>query len=401
MENDSPKLEILSSEVRLILECGRLASNRKTDDAVALVLLPEMRWDKFIRQARNHGLAPIAYRCLEFQRGCPRDAQQQLRREAILEVARSLEQIRALKELTVAFARSDIPWLCVKGPAMAMLYGDPALRPFIDLDVVIRFHDFQRALECLIELGYRPQFEMPFAWQEFFFRIRSEVLLVRTGHLTAVDLHWELVPARYSFAPVMDEIWAKAECINTFDIQVQVPNATDTLIFLCLHGAKHEWERLIWLVDIAVLITRGVNWGVVACNLEISSRTIQLQTSLQLVQILFKVNLPQVIKARLRKNSIVRALCDERINRWARGVEGSSPIRPWTSLSFRSMSRLDDRLRWMHDNMLRPTPLERQKFPLPLSGRAAYYAIRPFRLLWKYGRGRSAQPVTVDSPVTK
>jgi putative nucleotidyltransferase-like protein len=30
----------------------------------------------------------------------------------------------------------------------------------------------------------------------------------------------------------------------------------DLLVYLCAHGAKHVWEKLIWIVDVAGLINR-------------------------------------------------------------------------------------------------------------------------------------------------
>jgi len=37
----------------------------------------------------------------------------------------------------------------------------------------------------------------------------------------------------------------------------------DELVLICIHGAKHFWERLMWIADVAALISRqtAINWS--------------------------------------------------------------------------------------------------------------------------------------------
>ena len=53
-----------------------------------------------------------------------------------------------------------------------------------------------------------------------------------------------------------------------------------------------------------------------------------------------------------------------------------------------AMQRTSDRLRFLHDVVLRPTPLEWQALPLPVPLAPIHYVFRPLRLLWKHGRPR-------------
>ena len=63
------------------------------------------------------------------------------------------------------------------------------------------------------------------------------------------------------------------------------------------------------------------------------------------------------------------------------------------------MERASDRLRFLHDVLLRPTPLEWEAVPLPPSLAPLYYLVRPMRLLWKYARAsRPAAPAASKSP---
>src|SRR5262245_57205967 len=117
-------------EFRLLLACGQAAVlTEKCSNLIDLRL--DERWPEFIGQARRHGLAPLAHRFLATRANVSPVVQRLLQRDAIFTAAQNLKQIAALKLVAATFARTGIPWLCIKGPvAAATLYDDFALRPF-------------------------------------------------------------------------------------------------------------------------------------------------------------------------------------------------------------------------------------------------------------------------------
>jgi Uncharacterised nucleotidyltransferase len=350
--------------------------------SVDLDLHSEREWTGIVDQGRRHGLIPLLHKCLRGSRHVPPAIAEQLRRESIGAVAENLLQLRGLKTAADAFTRHNIPWLCLKGPVAGMYYSDPSLRPFSDIDLIIRPSDFQAAYLSLVELGFRPSFDMGLKWQAWHFRQRSELALDRDG--STLDLHSELLPHVYSFAPDMEGIWARADTQNIFGVSGCTPGLCDTLVYLCLHAAKHDWERLIWLLDIAVLVTRKsdlLDWEVIAGDLKGGSRSIPLRVSLLLAESL-GAKLPSRI-SQLVKDQEVVGLSDACVRLWQREPTPMSPW-PWNRLYYHSMKRPTDRLRYWREAILRPTPLEWMAIPLPFSCRAVYYAFRPIRLVWKF-----------------
>lgn len=370
----------------MLLACGRAAIRTKDWRPEDVDLAFEVHWPEFVNQARRHGLMPIVYRYLEVNGACPKEIRRWLHDEAVGAVAGNFQQISALRAAAACFERSGIPWLCVKGPVTAAtLYDEPALRSFSDIDLVIRLPDFEAAYASLIEAGYRPKFDISPQLQQLLFRTQATQLVGELGS-EKIDLHWQLLPMKYSFALAMNEVWARAEPTNTLGICVNTLGRYDTLLFLCLHAAKHDWWRLNWLVDIAALITRSdrLDWDGLANDLEHTSRSTPLRVSLMLVETLVGVDLPARISNLLSDDSTAVALCNERIMRWRREPQVSISPWPWHSLYYRSMSLSADRRHYWHDVLLRPTPLEWKAVPLPFSCRGAYYAVRPLRLMWKH-----------------
>ncbi|MCD6555194.1 MAG: nucleotidyltransferase family protein [Anaerolineae bacterium] len=70
--------------------------------------------------------------------------------------ARALRALRMLGELAKAM---DAPAVIVKGSLAAESYPGPLLRPYGDLDLLIRPQDAPRWLDALTARGYRPHVE--------------------------------------------------------------------------------------------------------------------------------------------------------------------------------------------------------------------------------------------------
>jgi hypothetical protein len=77
---------------------------------------------------------------------------------------------------------------------------------------------------------------------------------VRNDGNVWVEIHWNLL----AVTPVeMEPLWARVGSTSILGTAVTTLSTADTLIYLCLHGAKHRWVRLAWLADVAALVDRS------------------------------------------------------------------------------------------------------------------------------------------------
>jgi hypothetical protein len=102
--------------------------------------------------------------------------------------ARHLLMTRALATILRHFATSDLAVIVLKGPVLAeTVYPDPALRPFSDLDLLVRPEDRRRADLALRALGYQPLAD-EHSWD---FDIAFDGATVyESAAGVRVDLHW-------------------------------------------------------------------------------------------------------------------------------------------------------------------------------------------------------------------
>jgi hypothetical protein len=111
-----------------------------------------------------------------------------------------------------------------KGWVAASLYPDPALRPYGDLDLLVRSEQFRDAQAVLTSD------ELSDCW---------------------VDLHKAFSELE---GRSVDELFERSRLVNLDGQSIRVLCAEDHLALLCIHLLKHGGWRPIWLCDIAAAI---------------------------------------------------------------------------------------------------------------------------------------------------
>lgn len=273
-----------------------------------------------------------------------------------------LSLVTALKHTRAALEPAGVPFLVLKGPPLAArVYGDGAARIGFDIDVLVRRRDRERAVQALLDAG---------------FRCRTGAVatqLIKRGHFhlvfdppakvnAAVELHWELVDRANLYRIEEDAVWTNVRADASCGVPVQVLGREEELIYLCLHAAKHgflngaalaaeaapDWftraasgNRLIWMLDVVKLVAREpVDWARVA---ELSNRWNVGEPVVQMLDILARLApTPGVVKgrddlqARVVVDRVAGRVSVERLARWMRPNK-TLVIRPARLLELKSL----------------------------------------------------------------
>src|SRR5579863_1244942 len=145
---------------------------------------------------------------------------------------------RELELLLNAFGARSIEIMPLKGPAMGQaLYGDVGLRPSVDLDLLVRHRDLERSEALLRELGFTAK-----PTSDYDVRFRRDGL--------SVELHFELASPQYCKFDI-DGVWARSRAGEFRGRPIRAMSDEDLVFYLCAHGLKHGFSRLIWIADIA------------------------------------------------------------------------------------------------------------------------------------------------------
>ena len=114
-----------------------------------------------------------------------------------------------LRILTV-FEKHQIEAIPFKGPVLALLaYGDPSLRMFADLDILIREADLTRAREVLAADGYVAEFTLTPQQERSYRKTECAIQLRHPGRDAVVELHWLLTERYLSVDISVSTFWLR------------------------------------------------------------------------------------------------------------------------------------------------------------------------------------------------
>lgn len=290
----------------------------------------------------------------------------------------SREFVRILDHLS-RLGADVVPY---KGLALAeALYGDITLRQSGDIDLLIRPPDLPRVRKAVGELGYAPHLPLSEDQEQAYLKSGYECAFDSAAGRNLLEVQWAIQPRFYAIDFDMEGIFQRAIKINVADYPVRTPSYEDLLLILSAHAAKHVWERLIWLCDIAQLIkTQTLNWNWIGSQAKELGMCRILWITLLATKKLLEVPLPAAAKTNLPKDPEAAVLADEIV-----GYITSEADYDVESLSyFRFMMRLrersSDRSRFLRRLIFTPGPSEWQTVKLPGPLYPLYQLIRLSRL---------------------
>jgi len=354
---------------------------------------------RLVDLAQRHGLVPLLHLHLGAPGRLPLPEHERLRalarESAVLNLALYAELHALLDELDAA----SIPVVPYKGPALAVsAYGNVGLREFRDLDLLVRREHVPRIKSILFRHGYQPAYDLTEAAERLHLRESCDYQFGRRRGRGVVEIHWTLLP-RYLSAPMETAFWERLSPRPLGHRQVQAPAAEDLLLFLCAHAAKHAWERITWVTDVAELLRTetALDWNVLWRRARALRAERALRLGLFLAHRLLDAALPAELAAELGADPSLAALQRSVSSGWGRALPGRALRTGLFHLATRDDAR--DRLRYL---ALRATNLNAHDWsfvalPDPLIG--LYYPLRLVRLgaegLARLGAafsGRAASP---------
>jgi hypothetical protein len=180
----------------------------------------------------------------------------------------------------------------LKGAVLATrIYGDIALRPFSDIDLLIRREQLSTAETIVLKLGYEGEISVPPAYREQWLKQQCE-LTFRRAELSRLELHWDISHPHFALDTGVDRFWGRLKTTRVGDSSLNDLSEQDLLLTLIVHGTRHAWSRLMWLVDVAEFLRTSpkIDWQVFAQNAEERGAARMVATALVLARNLFGVS---------------------------------------------------------------------------------------------------------------
>jgi hypothetical protein len=291
-------------------------------------------------------------------------------------IGKQLKAYRVLKDRGIRTA-------IFKGSVLAqMAYGEVSLRQAGDIDVLIDRTKFADARALLESLGYEMTPQLTEAQLASHLGFHCEIPFMRDEWFTIVDLHWGLAPRSFVFRLEAEEVMSRLQSISFAGTTIETFCDEDMVLYQSMHGAKHLWHRLEWIISLAELIraSPALNWSIVAQRAEEACATKMLALGLRLVEAFTDVDIPTQV---FDKEGVMREMAiqiRDQIFTQSHLTESTQ-----TNLyNFKIMDRKRDALVSALRALFVPTLPDWEAVTLPASLHPLYYAFRPLRLSKSY-----------------
>ena len=171
-------------------------------------------------------------------------------------LSRNMRIFQALDKILEILNTEKIPVILLKGVDIAQTcYPDIALRPMSDIDILVDKCDIQLAEAMIQDLGFSKKKADSHSRHSFHTSyVKTDEYLQLT-----VEIHWDLVNPIFFSRIDLPLMWSQAEIHSRGKNTFMTFCAEDSFLYLCWHGCRHGYSRLIWIYDIALLIKNNNN----------------------------------------------------------------------------------------------------------------------------------------------
>ena len=394
-----PNENLACPEKQLLSYCARTQITPEIAAGIRKILAGPVDWDYLLWEAEENSITPLFERHLSAVApgAAPPTAQEQLKKTCRANTVRCLYLTAELINILRLFQSQNIPVIPYKGPVLAaQAYGDVALREFEDLDIILRQSDIPKAHEIVVSLGYKPKFDWILSPGAAASLVPGEYNYRDEARRAMVELHTEITLRHFPVKPDLDAFIRNLTPVKLSDRDVLTFTAEDLLPMLCIHGSKDFWERLSWIADLNELVQShpALDWDRVLRFAQPLHAARMLNLGLALAVTVLGLSLPPEVSARVHSDHVAGQVAGE--------VRERLMARPFRTLDaagrfrFRKRMLVEKLLGWRYAMRLAVVPSEDDWQMVRLPGALAplYIALRPLRLLQKYGWAgkRTAKP---------
>lgn len=377
--------EVASRELSLMLTCAVPHAGPERLAQVGDLLQHEINWPQVVSLADRHGLISLLYQNLAPHSGAmPPSVLEDLRARFEQNARQALWLTQLLSKILDHLRTHSVRAMPYKGPVLAVsLYGNLAHRQFCDLDILIRPDDVSRAKLALAKLGLVPHEHLSPAEEKAHVASGNEYVFDRAGNRNLVEIQWRILPRFYAVEFDVDGFFARATTVDLGSLQVSTLCPEDLLLVLCVHAAKHLWEKLSWICDIAQLAASpAINWDHVKHEAERLGIERIVAVSFYLAQKLLGSPVPQIYRD-LQSDPEVESIGSRICQSILRGTEHNLEAASYFRLILRLRERRRDKLRFLARLAFTPSLSEWSLIRLPAPLFPLYRIVRLFRLIGK------------------
>ena len=261
--------------------------------------------------SHQHGILPLIYKILKDISSANQSSGQlsteilPLFKERYLTVTRqnmllTTELVKVMKRLK----ENGIDALVFKGPVLSQAaYGDITLRQYGDLDILIPIDKLQDATKDIMACGYDLYGSIDLLQVPEWIEATKDMTFMHAQKRTVIEMHWKLFQS--SFAKSSINLWEHTTTVSINNMPFTTLNNEVLLAYLAIHGSRHLWERIEWIVDLDRLVRNNrIDWEEILRIAAKFNGKKMLLLGLYLSKLFFQTPLPLFIQKQTEAQNI-------------------------------------------------------------------------------------------------
>ncbi|MBK8045642.1 MAG: nucleotidyltransferase family protein [Anaerolineales bacterium] len=264
-------------------------------------------WQGMLGQAEHARVAPLLYTVARTCGVCPPPVERALHDVYAFTAVQNRLRLRELTTILATLEVADIPAIVLKGAALAgVVYGDIALRPMSDLDVLVRREHVNLSLDRFTCLGWTVGSIEPRTGTTLDYE--NELLLVGPPPArNLLEIHWDLLDSPHHQRTIDNNwLWQTAQPAHLGGVIALILGPEAQLLHLCAHLAFHHGRGdqpvLLWQHDVAQVLhvyRDRLDWDVILTKAQAFDLVLPLQQVLGQVLAMWSVPVPDNAMQRL------------------------------------------------------------------------------------------------------
>jgi hypothetical protein len=275
----------------------------------------EADWEEVFNALCDHRLIGLTDRWLSSnpsQDYPPLEFRRQIREYHLISLLQMELLYRQVEDILARLSEAGVHPVVLKGPAVAYtVYSDPALRPFGDLDIMLRERDWAVVHPALKQMGFDPEEDLREPPPKLDPVLTTyELKYLHRDNRMLVEVHYHDLLNAGLASRDLEGYWQRARCVEIRGMPVTVLSLEDQLIHLCAHAHYHGFKLLNWFSDLAFLVrdhAGQLDWGQVIKTVRREEAQPAVYYSLFFLERLLQVSPPV---------GVLDALRPDRLRRW-------------------------------------------------------------------------------------
>jgi len=208
-------------------------------------------WNELVAHASYHGILGVIDSALAGYGQTATELRQTAMRRRAIEELWHAHLVGGLTTAVGILSNAGVASCALKGPVLsARLYPTPSARHSVDIDLLVRPDDVERALDAFVAAG----FHVSDGVSTEYLRQYGHHLSMSRAATAPIELHFRAYSG-FGVELSASDMLARARPIRfRDDFSILVLSPEDEFVYLAAHAAGHSFIRLVWLYDLKLLV---------------------------------------------------------------------------------------------------------------------------------------------------